>query len=304
MSGKPKLLYLLAPSYSGTTLLTYLLSQHKRIATVGELKATRMGDIDQYRCSCGTMIKKCEFWLELQMVTANQGIRFSVGDFATVFGSTNRAVNRVIRATVRGPCFEALRFCALAVTPKNISKLRDVARRNFILSQAICGLQEGDIFLDGSKDPVRLLHLIRSSLWDVRVICMQRDGRGVANSFRRHDALSFDAAVDYWLRTVRELGHMRSRIGDSCVFDARYEELCQRPERVMEDIWSWLGIEYQPLRALNSTCGKSHVLGNSMRLRNVSEIRYDDAWKAGLSAAELDLFERKAGRANRNLGYE
>ena len=48
MSERPRLLYILAPSYSGSTLLTYLLSQHDAIATVGELKATSRGDLDTY----------------------------------------------------------------------------------------------------------------------------------------------------------------------------------------------------------------------------------------------------------------
>lgn len=304
MSGRPKLLYLLAPSYSGTTLLTYLLSQHERIATVGELKATHMGDIGKYRCSCGTLIEQCGFWLDLQRVALEEGIRFSVADFATVFGSTNQAVDRVIRATVRGPWFESLRSSVLTVMPERVSRLRHVARRNFVLSQAIGRIQKGHIFLDGSKDAVRLLHLIRSELWDVRVICMQRDGRGVANSYRKHEGLTFSSAVDNWLHTVRELRHMRSRLRDGDTFELRYEDLCRQPERVMTDIWSWLGVDKQPLRDLQSTSGKSHILGNSMRLSNVSEIRYDESWKTTLTAAELDLFDHKAGQTNRNLGYE
>ena len=65
MSTKPILLYILAPSFSGSTLLTYLLAQHPRVATVGELKATRMGSIDEYRCSCGEPMRTCEFWQAL-----------------------------------------------------------------------------------------------------------------------------------------------------------------------------------------------------------------------------------------------
>ena len=59
------LVYILAPSYTGSTLLTFLLAQHKSIATIGELKATAREDLETYRCSCGSLMRKCHFWKTL-----------------------------------------------------------------------------------------------------------------------------------------------------------------------------------------------------------------------------------------------
>lgn len=304
MSDRKKLLYLLAPSYSGSTLLTYLLSQHARIATIGELKATRMGDVASYRCSCGTLIRECDFWRQLRELAASRGVDFSVDDFETVFSSRNPVVNKVVKATVRGRWFEAVRAGALSVVPERVARLDYVAHRNFVLSQAVCEIQGGDIFVDGSKDPARLMHMIRSGLWDVYVIYLQREGRAVSNSYRKHDGFSFSHAINYWRHAVHELRRMRTRLADDRVFDLRYEDLCREPELTMTGIWSWLGVDDQPLQDLGSIAAKSHILGNRMRLRNASEIRYDDTWKSALSPADLALFERRAGDLNRTLGYE
>ncbi|MBT8101271.1 MAG: sulfotransferase [Gammaproteobacteria bacterium] len=303
MTEKPKLLYILAPSYSGSTLLTQLLGQHKRIATIGELKATRMGDIDRYRCSCGDMIRQCEFWNEVTRRATEAGARFSVDDFGTVYAAPNQLVSKIVRATVRRPGFEILRALLLRGLPEGMTRVRHVTRQNFLLGRIICDLQGGDIFLDGSKDSVRLLHFIESELWDVRVIYMQRDGRGVSNSYRKHDGLTYDAAVSYWRHSIRELQRMRRRLDDTQVFDLLYEDLCKAPETVMSDIWQWLGVEQQPIRSLDSNVSQSHILGNAMRLKNVAEIRFDESWKSKLSRDNLGFFESAAGELNRQLGY-
>ena len=303
MSERPTLLYLLAPSYSGSTLLTYLLSQHDRIATIGELKATRMGDVDRYDCSCGTRIRECAFWQELARRAADRDVEFSVDDFGTVFGSSNALLDKVMRATVRGPWFERLRSALLALAPGAAARRRAIARRNFVLGQVVCEMQDGDIFLDGSKDAVRLRHFIDAGLWDIRVIYLQRDGRGVTNSYRKHDDMSRDRAIDYWLANVRELERMRARLPGESVFDLRYEDLCREPARTMSELWRWLGIAERPLEALAETADKSHILGNRMRLTNVAEIRYDESWRRISSADDLERFAERAGHVNRQLGY-
>ncbi|MGH8543075.1 MAG: hypothetical protein ACREX3_05465 [Gammaproteobacteria bacterium] len=42
------LAYIASPSYSGSTLMTFLLGGHPAVATVGELKAAGIGDVDRY----------------------------------------------------------------------------------------------------------------------------------------------------------------------------------------------------------------------------------------------------------------
>lgn len=263
-----------------------------------------MGDIASYQCSCGTRIIDCGFWRQLKELAANHGVEFSVYDFDTVFSSHNPVVNKVVKATVRGPWFEALRSGLLSIVPEHVTRLDHVARRNCVLSQAVCAIQGGDVFVDSSKDPARLMHMMRAGLWDVYVIYLQREGRAVTNSYQKHDGFSLSHAISYWRDAVSELELMRKRLNDDRVFDLHYEQLCREPEQTMSAIWSWLGIEAQELQDLGSIAAKTHILGNKMRLRNASKIRYDDTWKASLTPADLQLFERRAGDLNRKLGYE
>ena len=57
-----RLAYVLAASHSGSTVLSMLLGAQPRLCTVGELKATALGDPERYRCSCRELIGDCVFW--------------------------------------------------------------------------------------------------------------------------------------------------------------------------------------------------------------------------------------------------
>ena len=45
-----RLVYILAASHSGSTLLATLLGAHRDTVSVGELKATSLGNADEYKC--------------------------------------------------------------------------------------------------------------------------------------------------------------------------------------------------------------------------------------------------------------
>src|SRR5687768_14901048 len=100
-----RLLYITSSSFSGSTLLTFLLAAHPRIATVGELKATSRGDVDKYRCSCGAFIRSCPYWRSLGEELGRRGVPFDVEDFGTHFRfkEAGTLADRILAAEVRGP---------------------------------------------------------------------------------------------------------------------------------------------------------------------------------------------------------
>ena len=114
---KRELIYIMSPSYSGSTLLTMLLAQHPQIASIGELKATAMGPMDNYQCSCGEPLLQCGFWRELTSRLTARGLPFSLDRFGTHFASSNPVFNRVLGAQLRGPRFERSRRMLLRHWP-------------------------------------------------------------------------------------------------------------------------------------------------------------------------------------------
>jgi Sulfotransferase family len=303
MKERATLLYILAPSFSGSTLLTYLLAQHPRIATIGELKATKMGDVAEYRCSCGALIGECGFWKLVAMRCEERGIPFALDKFDTVLGSRAWYRDKLIRGSVRGRLFEALRGSLLALSPGTRHELGAQIRHNYELSRTITEIQGGEIFLDGSKGATRLLHFIRSCLWDVRVIYLQRDGRGVVASIMKHRGVGFERAAEEWLAITRELEHLRRMLPEPIVVDLKYEALCRQPRESLERIFKWLEIDGVAVSTEDFKAGDFHILGNTMRLNGISEIRLDEGWRSKLTEQQQSYFSRRCGKRHQQLGY-
>ena len=92
-------------------------------------------------------------------------------------------------------CLEQGRLRHLVVAHlSELDKKKGERVSNLVLSRLVCDMQGGQVFLDGSKDSARLLHYLRSGEWDIKVIYLQRDGRGVTNSYVKHDRVDYDEA--------------------------------------------------------------------------------------------------------------
>jgi hypothetical protein len=298
------LVYIASPSYSGSTLLTLLLGAHPQIATVGELKATAMGDVDLYQCSCGSPIRRCHFWGTVAESLKRRNMQFDLADFGTHFrlARESKVGDRLLRARVRGPLLEGLRSAILRLHPWASDRARRVLERNRTLIETLCELRGTSTFLDGSKDPIRLMHLLRSQAWRVKVIHLIRDGRGTANSYMKHYRANMTVAAFEWRDTHQECERIKRTLGPAASFTMRYEDLCSDPRGAMEALLAFIGVDPSRI-TLDLRSPELHVLGNAMRLRSADEIRTDERWRIDLSTQELALFDRLVGNWNTGYGY-
>lgn len=299
--GQRRLAYIMGPNYSGSTLLSLLLADHPEIATVGELKATSMGDISTYRCSCGELLTNCSFWHEVERMMREEGRDFSFGNFKTHFRKgKDPLTDLLLRATLRGPLFEVARETGFLLnsTARKVRQL--IVEQNRSLIEIICTLQQAKFFLDDSKEPVRLKFLLASELWDIRVIHLIRDGRGVTNSYMRHNSATMAKAAQEWVHTQQECDRMSRLLGNSRCLTLHYEDLCHEPEKTLTSIHRFLGLE--PGAGSSSSRAK-HIMGNQMRLGSIQDIRLDEKWKQTLSAEDLHTFTNTAGELNHHHGY-
>ena len=299
-----RLAYIVSSSFSGSTLLTFLLAGHSDIATVGELKGQALGDVDNYDCSCGVRIRTCPFWIELQQRLTKRNVRFSLDEFGTHFRIRHRPMlDRVVRARVRGHLFEAVRNAMLAVWPGASSFVRDTVQRNAQIIDTITSMRSARVFLDGSKDPVRAAYFRRSGLFDMYLIRMVRDGRGNSCSYMKHHGMDMSAAATEWRKTYEESQRLYDRFNADHRLNIRYEDLCDDPSGTVNRVTDMLGLDRQPMVA-DFRSVDQHIVGNAMRLASSSQIRVDQKWRDALTPADIETFERVAGSLNRRLGYQ
>lgn len=297
------LVYIASPSYSGSTLLTFLLNAHPAVATVGELKWGAI-DLATYRCSCGELLRECGFWARVGAEMRHRGLPFDLKRPATDFRCRHQQfTDRIMRAGVRGPLFESIREAAVAVLPSSRQCRATVRQVNRGIMEIVLGLQKGEVFLDGSKDPVRLKYLLATGDYRIRVVQLVRDGRAVVRSAIKNQGVSAEEAARDWLTTHAQIERIGRQLGSGRFLQLKYENLCSEPARSLAIIWKFLGLPAFEIPQ-DYRFAEHHILGNRMRLKPAAPIAADESWRTALGADALACFERIGGQMNRAYDYE
>lgn len=324
-TGRIRLVYILAASHSGSTLLSMLLGAHPEICTVGELKATSLGDKEKYLCSCRERIKECPFWIGISHDMARRGFTFDITNAGTdIKNNASPYVNRLLAPLQRGPFLELMRDLALNLSPLWRMQLPQIQAINAALMECVLERTGGKVIVDSSKVGIRLKYLLRNPLFDMKIIRLIRDGRGVALTYidpaqfadssdpdlrgggtggnRENERLPMTRAAHEWRRSNEEEEMILKYMDRSRWIEARYEDLCAHRENELRRLFSFIGVD--PAKAImDFRSVEHHVVGNGMRLDSTNEIQCDERWREILDAKDLALFEAIAGEMNRKLGY-
>jgi hypothetical protein len=320
-----RLVYLLAASHSGSTLLAMLLGRHPEVATTGELKATRLGDPEKYRCSCGSLIRECPFWRGISAKMRERGFEFDVTNAGTDFRSgASDYARRLLEPLHRGPALELVRDAALTLSPVWRRNYPRIQALNAALASSVSLQARKPVVVDSSKIAVRLKFLLRNPELDIKVVRLIRDGRGVALTYtdplnfadakdprlkaggsggnRDADRLPMAEAAREWRRSNEEAEALLSGLDPSRWTSLRYEELCSDPEATLKRVFAFIGVD-PAATSLDFRSADHHVVGNGMRLDATEQIELDERWRVALSPADLETFAGVAGDLSRRLGY-
>jgi hypothetical protein len=303
--------YILAVSFSGSTLLAMLLGSQSEATTVGEMRAPAVGEPDAYLCSCGSPIRKCEFWREVNQRMAKRGISdFDITQARlSIHDTENKYLHRLLEPLPRGRFLETVRTTGLSVSPAWPAHLRNVHQRNSALVEALREITGAKVVVDSSKIALHLKYLLRSPDLRIKIIHLVRDGRAVTMSMLGHGLKrntrqeSVAAAALSWRRNNEAAERVLSELPRSQWVPLQYEQLCRDPEKTLRSLCQFLGMDANEI-TLDFRSRQQHVLGNEMRLKSGSDIRLDERWRSGLSGEDLGIFEEVAGDLNRKYGYQ
>jgi Sulfotransferase family len=323
---RARLAYLLAASHSGSTLQAMLLGGHPEACTVGELKATNLGDASNYLCACKMPITKCEFWAELAQRMGERGFAaFDICKAGTsIFEIKSSYAQRLLAPLYRDAGMEFVRDAMLNLSPAWRAHLRETQRRNLALVRSLQEVTGAKIVVDSSKLALRLKYLLQIPALEVKVIRFIRDGRAVAltymddwnfadssdpalrgggsGKYRQPPRRSMAEAAHEWRRSNEAADCLIARLKPTQWMQVRYEDLCLQTEDTMRGVCAFLGLDPGLLR-LDFRWRTQHVIGNGMRLDTSSEIRLDERWCQHLKSEDLNVFEQVAGKLNRRYGY-
>jgi hypothetical protein len=309
MSDRINFVYIMGHGYSGSTLLTFLLGAHPRIATIGELYIAPRAKTrpEEFLCSCKTPIRDCDFWQRVTAGMEERGQPFDVWDSDLEFrahggGVTTGIADVILRAVQRGPILETARKIGLQVVPRARREQDRLLKRHEALVRTIAGIQGTGTFLDSSKRPERAVYMQRIPAFDMKVIHLVRDGRAVANSSMKNLGIGPEAAADSWVADNHASELARRHFPTDRWMFLRYEDLCANPDAKLKQVYDFIGVPSSDgVRDFRSV--EQHIIGNRMRLSTTSEIRLDEKWKETLTREQRAAIEPRVAPLNRRYGY-
>jgi len=303
---RPTFVTIETTAFSGATLLTALLGSHPAIATVAEMSGLIDSvDPDEYLCSCGQKIKTCEFWQMVKTGMAARGFEFDVAHFDTQFISGRSSLlQRLREGSTRNNLIDSIRDAILFALPGQARQFRTMSARNVAFIETVLNITGKRVFVDSSKDRLRPKALRRFSSLDVRVIHLVRDVRGVvASNLRRDTHLTAGQIARSWRRRHRRVQvTLESWPKDKHIL-LRYKDLCKNTEDTLMRLYDFCQIDLD-FKIDDLETVSLHLVGNPMRLTQISEIKLDERWKEELTIAQLKEIERVAGAMGWQYEYD
>lgn len=278
---RPKLVSLLANSYSGATLLTILLNGHTQIVSNGESMFLDDRDQTRWDCTCGKEIEDCDFYR-----TAARHMRLpdDAGWNRQLFVSVpSFSRNALLRGVLRSARYVSRprdRFIDLIPAYRDIrDRFLEAQLRFFANARSYAG---APIYLDGTKSPRRAQLFAADGRSEMKALFLIRDGRGFCASYlkntNRHPSLTESAKR--WLAYIVRVDRFAKGFPSIPLLTVRYEDLCRSTEETIRAICHFLEIPYENLGV--GTKKEAHVLGNRMRRTFSGAIVEDVSWKQKL----------------------
>jgi hypothetical protein len=280
-----RIVYVAAYWRSGSTLLDLMLGQLDGFVSVGELRQVwQKGCVENRRCGCGRAFHDCPFWT-------------AVGQRA--FGGWDRVdLRELLRLRDRLDRASSVPLLSLprAVNPwrGDVDRYVDVLRSMFGAIQDVAAAR---VIVDSSKSPAHALLLSRLPGFELDIVHLVRDSRGVGYSWMRGRKRRTELGQTVpstkaspvrtsfaWLAYNGALPLIRRGAPRGTFL--RYEDLAAAPaeglRRVLDDLSVPAGTDVGSfVRDGRVALEPNHmVYGNRMRFASGElEVRVDDEWR-------------------------
>jgi hypothetical protein len=293
---RAKVLSIVAPARSGTTILGNILGEVQGVANAGEIRwLWRRGLTERMPCGCGLPPVECPRW---SVVLGNMrrtwlpaadddAVAAAVDTVSRAQGEILAPRNRlraISAAAGRDTGWEAL-LCMRAVTVDICTSLAEVSGASLVV--------------DTSKLPHLAAILAGASEVDHYVLHVVRDPRAVAFSWQRRKAFPVAngmstmatmrsvASVRNWLRACSEAELLRRYVPRDRWLFVRYEDFVARPEATVDQVLAFVRVpDRSPFVSPDTVqLGTNHTMaGNPNRFHTGSvRIVEDDEWKSRMA---------------------
>lgn len=306
-------LYIAGTSYTGSTLLAFLLNSHPEIVSVGEATGpySKYRDWHNFSCSCGTTLSMCSFWQQVEHGMKRRGAAFGPLQWDMRFEVGKHPwLRQILSRSFRNNLIDRLRDRFLLFLPPYKAQFHEIAHRNMCFVDAVLEVTGKKVFADATKDVIRPKYFELLTPIRPYVIHLVRDSLGFVASYikyARHDKVSQDEslnqAIRYWNRTGSHVKRLFSLLPPQRKLRVRYEDLCTNPERELTRIAGFVKVNPIP-GPYDFRSANHHIIGNQMRLETSSAVVLDERWREILSPAQIEKIRIQTHYFRQLYGYE
>ena len=283
---KIKVLSIVGPGRSGTTVLAGILGSVEGVVDVGELRwLWRRGLIERRTCGCGVPVDECPFWSAVlaKMMAGREGTPVEFA--AEVAAAQNLLISRrhrlrVIRSAATGthwPPLEPVR----TVTAHVVRAIAEVAGTRVVVDSSKRA-QDAAIFAGLDDVDHYVLHMVR----DPRAVAFSWGKRDktirVAGGTRAMGSRGLLSSVSRWMENGLGAEALRRHVPADRWLFLRYEDFAAQPRAAISRILSFLGEEAAlPFAADDSVVlDVNHTVAGNPNRFHVGQvrIRLDDEW--------------------------
>lgn len=276
-ANKINLIYILGTSFSGSTILGYILGSSNKVFNAGELKYfNRIKKVEwEEICTCGQKSLNCPFWSPI--FKKNYKI-FGIPDILSRLKIIVSILTRRHVKAIKLP--EKKDF-------QDFELLTEVFMRGKKLNRELVYI------LDPSKSIWRLIYLLNHPKLNIKIIYLERGIEGNTSSFIKHKmgfwrGLFIHKLNNYLIRKFLEKNKLD-------VIHINYEALCQLPKKHLNKISNFLDIDYSNyIEDIKKR--KFHIPNGNLGTRKqfistFDGLRYDDSWRKRLSKFQLKIIK-------------
>jgi len=264
------------------------------MVTIGHTTGWAFGENEAFACSCGELLQECPFYSFVEAEFDKANLHFDIRNFGTEYRLTeNSRLNDLLVGCppkIRSSVLERSRDHIVRRIPVWSDRLDRQDKANLVLMKAALEYANADVYVDSSHRPHRLRHLAESGYFDLHVLHLVRDIRGVALSHMKRRSWDPALATKVWLNEQANILRITDEFPQNLLVE--YDELCDDVDTVLGRIHQFAGVDPLPI-VDDFKEVDHHILGNQMRL-GAGKIKRDTKWQRELSEADLDMIANTA----------
>lgn len=273
---------LLSPAFSGSTLLSILLTSQPRAIGFGDTYFNPSNSLED-SCTCGRTFLECE---------PRAGIVAAVraGGYADYSWESAAAVP-IPRSWPRSregywPLAASSSLPLLRSLPRSARRLlfRNFYRQNRLMLDYLESDAGYDFYFDGCKSLTRL-ELLRTEIPDIRVIHLVRHPGAILYHDHKYGISNVPDRLKRWAQYHSRAHRFRELVGPDRYLAVPYEKIVQDPAYFLNRVSTFLDMECAPdddPAVIDRS--RAHILGNAMRENVQRIIDYSNTWRQHISA--------------------